>query len=47
VERRIEVYSDPEGREYRTSQVFSDEQDVPLIIGGAEVCRIRAADLLP
>jgi Uma2 family endonuclease len=47
VDHQLEVYSDPEGREYRTSQVFSREQDVPLIIGGTEVGRIRVADLLP
>lgn len=44
---QVEVYSDPEGRQYRTSQVFSREQEVPLIIDGAEVGRIRVADLLP
>lgn len=47
VDHQLEVYSDPEGREYRTSQVFSREQEVPLIIGGTEVGRIRVADLLP
>ena len=47
VDRRLEVYSDPEGREYCTSQVFSQEQEVPLILGGVEVGRIRVADLLP
>ena len=47
VDRQLEVYSDPEGRDYRTSQVFSPEQDVPVIIDGVEVGRIRVADLLP
>ena len=47
VEHQLEVYSDPEGREYRTSRVFSREQEVPLILGGVEVGRIRVADLLP
>jgi Uma2 family endonuclease len=47
VDHQLEVYSDPQGREYRTAQVFSPEQDVPLIIDGVEVGRIRVADLLP
>ena len=47
MDHQLEVYSDPEGREYRTSQVFSQEQDVPLILDGIEVGRIRVADLLP
>lgn len=46
VDDQVEAYSDPVGREYRTSQVFSREQEVPLVIGGTEVARIRAADLL-
>ena len=47
VDRQLEVYSEPEGRDYLKSQVFSREQDVPLILGGIEVGRIRVADLLP
>ena len=47
VDHQVEVYSDPKGRDYRESQVFTREQDVPLIIGGVEVVRIRVADLLP
>ncbi len=46
VDRQVEVYSEPEGHEYRTSQVFSREQEVPLIIAGVEVGRIRVADLM-
>jgi Uma2 family endonuclease len=47
IARQLEVYSDPQGGEYRTAQVFAPEQDVPLIIDGAEIGRIRVADLLP
>ena len=46
VEHQLEVYSDPEGREYRRSQVLA-EQDVPLILDGVEVGRIRLTDRLP
>jgi Uma2 family endonuclease len=46
VDHQVEVYSEPEGGEYRKSQVFSREQQVPVIIGGAEVGRIRVADLM-
>jgi Uma2 family endonuclease len=46
VDRQLEVYSEPEGGEYRGSHVFSPEQDVPLIIAGVEVGRIRVADLM-
>jgi Uma2 family endonuclease len=47
VDRQLEVYTEPEGGDYRKSQVFTREQDVPLILGGVEVGRIRVADLLP
>ena len=33
VDRQLEVYSEPEGRDYLKSQVFSREQDVPVILG--------------
>lgn len=47
VDLQLEVYTDPEGREYRKNQVFSREEEVPLMIEGAEAGRIRVADLLP
>jgi Uma2 family endonuclease len=47
VARQVEVYSEPEGGDYRKIEVFSLEQDVPVVIGGIEVGRIRVADLLP
>jgi Uma2 family endonuclease len=46
VDHQLEIYSDPQGREYRTARVYSREQDAPLIIDGVEVGRIRVADLL-
>jgi Uma2 family endonuclease len=47
VDRCLEVYSEPEGGDYRTSQILSPEQDVPLNLDGVEAGRIRVADLLP
>ncbi len=47
VDRCLEVYSDPQGREYRKSQILSPEQEAPVILDGVEVGRIRVADLLP
>lgn len=47
VQHQVEVYSDPEGREYRKSQVYSRDQEVPVILDGVEVGKIRAAVLLP
>jgi Uma2 family endonuclease len=47
IDDRLEVYSDPQGGDYRTAQVFSREQDVPLILDSVEVGRIRVADFLP
>lgn len=47
VDNEIEVHSDPEGREYRKAEVYSREQEVPVILDSVEVGRIRLADLLP
>lgn len=47
MDHQVEVYSDPEGREYRTSQVYTREREVPLILDGVVVGRIRVANLLP
>jgi Uma2 family endonuclease len=47
VDRQVEVYSDPRRGQYRSSQIFKPEQDVPLVIDGAEVGRIPVAELLP
>jgi Uma2 family endonuclease len=47
VDLQVEVYSEPEGRDYLKSEVFTREEEVPLILGGVDVGRIRVADLLP
>ncbi len=47
VDRRLEVFSDPDGERYRRSEVFSVEQEVPMVLAGVEVGRIRVADLMP
>lgn len=47
VESQVEVYSDPDGQDYRSAQVFTRDQEVPVILDGAEVGRIRVVDLLP
>ncbi|MHB1558139.1 MAG: Uma2 family endonuclease [Isosphaeraceae bacterium] len=47
VKSQVEVYSDPDGPDYRTVQVFTRDQEVPVILDGAEVGRIHVADLLP
>lgn len=49
VKFQVEVYSDPDadGQDYRTAQVFTKDQEVPVILDGAEVDRIRVTDLLP
>lgn len=47
VNQQLEVFWAPEGRDYRESQVFARDQDVPLIVAGTEIGRILVADLLP
>ena len=47
IDRQLEVFSDPEGREYRKAEVFSGDQEIPVILDGAEAGRVRVADLLP
>jgi Putative restriction endonuclease len=47
VNRQVEVYSDPGPRGYRSTEVFKEEQSVPVVIGGREVDRIAVKDLLP
>ena len=47
VDRQLEVYSNSDGRDYRTIQIFSREQEVPVLLGGVEAAQIRVADLLP
>jgi hypothetical protein len=51
IDRQVEVYSSPSGSSepvgYRHCEVFLPGQDVPLLIGEAEVGRIPVVDLLP
>ncbi len=46
-DRRIEVYSDPAGAEYRSRQDFGLDAEVPLILDGQTVARLLVRDLLP
>ena len=51
VENRLEVYCEPSGAEdrpdYRQRRDFSASDEVPLIVDGREVVRLRVRDLLP
>jgi Uma2 family endonuclease len=47
VDRRVEVYTMPDQGGYRSRTDDHRGQDVPLVIGGAEVGRIPVDDLLP
>ena len=46
-ERRIEVYSDPAGMEYRSRVDYGMDVNVPLVLDGREVARLAVRDLLP
>ena len=51
VDRRIEVYTDPTGPDpnpgYRRRNEFGPDDDVPLVIEGREIARIKVSELLP
>jgi hypothetical protein len=51
VDRQVEVYTDPSGPgrnpSYRQQQTYGPTDAVPLVIGGQEVARIPAQELLP
>ena len=51
VDRQVEVYSLPSGPSeplgYRHCEVYGADQEVPVVISGTEVGRIKVADLLP
>jgi Uma2 family endonuclease len=51
VEGTLEVHSDPTGAAeepgYRTRRVYGPEDEVPLVLDGVEVGRIRVSELLP
>jgi Uma2 family endonuclease len=47
VDRRVEVYTKPGPRGYRSTEVFKEGQSVPVVIGGREVGRIAVEEILP
>jgi Uma2 family endonuclease len=47
VDRQVEVFSRPSARGYRSSQIFKPGQEIPVVIAGSEVGRIRVASILP
>ncbi len=47
VDRRLEVYSEPDSGGYRARQVLTAGQHVSVVIAGTEIGRIAVADLLP
>lgn len=47
IDRQVEVHTDPGPDGYRTVQVFSSDQAVPLFLEGMELGRITVTDILP
>jgi Uma2 family endonuclease len=47
VDRQVEVYSEPRGDDYETRRVYQADQQVPVVIAGAEVGTIGVNDVLP
>jgi len=51
IDQRIEVYTEPTGPDpnpsYRRRDDYVPDDDVPLVINGREVTRIKVSDLLP
>ncbi len=50
-QRQIEVYTVPSGRGksagYRDVTIYGEDDEVPLVIEGRELGRIKVRDLLP
>jgi Uma2 family endonuclease len=46
VDRQIEVYTDPTPEGYRSSRTFKPGEDVPVVLGGAEVGRVAVSEIL-
>ncbi len=44
---RIEVFTDPFDSEYRQTQTYGPDDQIPLILDGQEVARVPVRDLLP
>lgn len=51
LERRIEVYSEPSGRgkaaAYQVTRMYAPDDEVPVILDGRELGRLKVADILP
>ena len=47
VDRQVEVYTKPGPQGYRSTEIFTEGQSVPVVIGGQEVGRIAVEDILP
>ena len=47
LDKRLEIYSDPDGSNYRMRSDHGPEDVIPLILDGQEVARITVRDLLP
>lgn len=45
--RRVEVYRRPQGRRYAEQQVYGPDDEVPVVLDGREVGRVRVRDVLP
>ncbi|MGL6072942.1 MAG: Uma2 family endonuclease [Fimbriiglobus sp.] len=46
-DQQVEVYFDPTPQGYATSHIYRVGDEVPVMLGGAEVGRLRVVDLLP
>jgi Uma2 family endonuclease len=46
-DRQVEVYSDPAADGYRSIEVLGPGEEVPVVIAGVEVGRIKVSDILP
>jgi Uma2 family endonuclease len=46
-DRRIEVYSDPSGSQYRSRLEYGPDAEIPLVIADQTVTRLPVRDLLP
>jgi hypothetical protein len=48
--RQIEVYTEPTGRAksaaYQVSKVYSEDDEIPIIIAGRELGRLKVRDVL-
>jgi Uma2 family endonuclease len=47
IDRQLEVYTDPDRGEYRTTTILNADQNVEIILDGVAVGSIAVADLLP